>query len=266
MKHLLFSLCFVAAAQFQLAAQSCTPLSVFPDSIIAFPRPYLPELPGSGIPDTACVGMYYETALHLKVPSQIESPFGTIAVNSINMATDGGMLNLPASMDYVCNPPNCIFPKDSIGCILLYGTPSPGEEGVYDVKASVVVKSIFDIPLTIPDGTIIQGNYFLHVKPEGDPACQLSAIVSEKSGELNIYNSPNPFSTYTEFFISTRQEGNFQLGIRNILGATVYSESIHLQNGDNIIPVHMESVPEGVYFYVLTNGNFGVSGKVVVGE
>lgn len=264
MKHIALSLFLTAAIHANLTAQSCTPMPDLPDSVILFPPPYQEDVPGSGIQDTACVGVPFATILHLNVPSQFETTFGTFPVNSIDMPTEGAFTNVPNSLDYVCNPPNCVFKKDSTGCIILFGTPQPGEEDVYDVKVNVTIRSILDLPFTLPDSTVIPGNYYLHVKPAGYPNCQSASATEPANSALSAFNRPNPFSDYTEFVVNTQHSGRFRLTLTDVLGRPIHRQSVDLQTGENIIPFHKEALPAGCYLFVLDNGSVYTGGRMIV--
>jgi len=68
-------------------------------------------------------------------------------------------------MDYVCNPPSCIFDADSLVCILIYGTAVEGDIGEHDLKVDLVLNTIAfgPFPLSLPDGTVVDGNYFFNI-------------------------------------------------------------------------------------------------------
>ncbi len=263
MKHLIVILTVLASMSYHLRAQNCTPLTDLPDSVLVYPLPYLEGVPGTGIMDTACVGSPYSTTVFVNVPSQIESPFGTLSVNSIEVATDGALQGIPASLDYVCNPPNCIFPANSDGCINLYGTPQPGEEGTYDAKISVVVKTtLFDLPFTLPDGTLVQGNYFVTVKPAAD--CMPASTTTFSKSTPSVITRPNPFRGQTEFVITTAYGGNYRMTITDLTGRPVDTENISVSAGENVIPFDAGDLTPGYYEVTFNNGREIALGTMVI--
>ena len=148
-----------------LFAQSCTPIDPFPPGAFVYPAPYSVANPTGGIADTAFVGVVYETSLHLNIPSSVDFPgFGTIPVNGFFIATEGAISGLPPSMDYVCNPPNCVFNSNTTGCINIFGTAGPFEVAIYNVVITGVLNSILTFPITLPYPGLLDGNYYLHVK------------------------------------------------------------------------------------------------------
>jgi hypothetical protein len=97
-------------------------------------------------------GSPFSVVFNIKVPDHIENPAGgTLPVTSIEIATSGAIMNIPASFSYACNPPDCVFPSNTISCVALTGTPQPGEEGVYDLKVNAIIHSIIPIAIVIPD-------------------------------------------------------------------------------------------------------------------
>lgn len=223
-------------------AQTCTPLPTIPDTVLILPVPYQLDVDGSGIQDIACVGMPFMTSFNLKVPAVLETPFGLVPVNSIDMSTQSAITDLPASMDYVCNPSNCIFAKDSIGCIVIYGTAAPGSEGIYDLVFNVVVRSQLDIPLSLPDQTILIGNYFLYVTPPGDPYCQASSITV--TWQTGIIVFPNP----TTGVIQLSHIKADQAQVFDNMGRLIFSKA---QPGSDL---DISDVPPGMYFLKITEG------------
>ena len=170
MKKLLFFFLFIfLLGKVSVNAQGCLPDLELPDSIIISPVPYDPDtFPDGGIPDTACVALAYEFTFTLQTPPTIATDLGEFPIVSIDIASQEGVSNLPASFDYVCDPPNCEFKADSIGCLRIFGTAEPGEEGTYDLGLEALVRTgIIDIPITFPDPALIPGNYFLFVREEG---------------------------------------------------------------------------------------------------
>lgn len=164
-----------------LQAQSCTPLNPFPAGQIIVPLPYTEADPGQGIQDTAFAGIPYSTDFHFNVPSTIVFNTTTLPVSSISLATTGAIQNLPASLSYTCNPPNCIFQADQPGCVNIFGVPGVSQIGVHDLLISATINSIFIIPVVLPSPGIVEGNYYLHVKNCPDYNLQQSDTVC--SGE-----------------------------------------------------------------------------------
>lgn len=266
MKNVLLILILMTGTIISLQGQTCTPNTELPDSVIVSPLPYQDTIPNSGIMDTACVNTYYETVLQFQIPEEVEIPgVATLPVTSVDVATEGAILNVPAGFDYVCNPPNCIFESDTVGCIVLYGTPMAGSEGEYDLKIDVVIRSLIDAPFTLPDGNIVAGNYFLNVKPEGSANCAMPNAVNDYLQQyIKLSNVPNPFGDYTEIRVTSEISGRFSFEVYNTLGQQVRQETIRLVEGPNYIPFESNNLSNGMYHYVLRNQEGAVSGKMLL--
>ena len=261
-----FLLCFAVLTSFfgQLAAQNCMPDPNLSDSAIVYPLPYLDTLAGSGILDTSCVNAAFQTVIQFKIPEQVVTQFGTFPINSVEVPTTGGVLNKPASMSYVCNPPNCKFLKNTTVCIALYGTAQAGEEGTYDLKVNVTIRSTLDLPFTLPDGTLVTGHYYLFVKPEGSANCTVVGVEEPYAGSLTAYNRPNPLNDYTEIVVDARTSGQFRFTVTDLLGKPVYQKPVYINSGENIISFDAGNLPAGFYLYALDNGKAYTSGKMLV--
>lgn len=267
MKNILLLLILIAGMINFSQAQTCNPDLTLPDSIIVFPLPYQDTIPGTGIMDTACVNAYFETVIQFQVPEEIPTPLGTFPIDSIDLATEGAVLNAPTGFDYVCNPPNCVFKKDSTGCIVIFGTAEPGSEGEYDLMVDIVIRSpLFPmLPLTLPNPAIVPGNYFLTVKPEGSENCTVVSSTRDYLGQfITLSNVPNPFGDYTEIRVSSLISGDFSFEVYNLLGQQVHRRSVQLFEGPNFIPFESENLSNGMYHYVLSNREGAVSGKMLL--
>jgi len=244
----------------QIYSQSCTPDTTLADSVIISPLPFHAELnPEGGITDTAFVNSYYAFAFTFKPPPTYLTDFGEVALISVDLATEGAVLNMPPSFDYICNPPDCIFEADSLGCLLIFGTPVDGEEDVYDLGINATIQVGLPLTLTFPNEAIAAGNYYLHVKPP-PPVSTTNLLDQQMSLKIN----PNPFGELAQIEIISAVSGNFDFVVNDLMGATVHREFLHLQEGTNLLPFDGSQLAEGIYFYSITDGKNVLSGKMLV--
>lgn len=93
---------------------------------------------------------------------------GIFDVNFIDLVMEGVFFNLLVFMDYVCNFLNCVFEKDLIGCVVVFGIFIMDEVGdvsiVYDIGVIMVVCIILVDVFFIFLNILFLGNYFLCVK------------------------------------------------------------------------------------------------------
>jgi hypothetical protein len=265
MKNILLILIFIAGIASLGQAQNCTPNTELPDSVIVSPQPYQDTIPGSGIMDTACVNSYFETVLQFQIPEEVALGGFNVPITSVDLATEGAVKNAPAGFDYVCNPPNCVFESDTVGCIVLYGTPVAGSEGEYDLQVDITIRSAFDVDMTLPDGTIVTGNYFLNVRSEGFENCAVPNAVNDYLQQyISLSNAPNPFGDYTEIRVNSEISGAFSFEVYDLLGRQVHRRTVRLLEGPNYIPFESNNLSNGMYQYVLRNRQGMVSGKMLL--
>lgn len=248
----------------QLSAQ-CTPDASLPDTAIVFPLPYQEAIPGSGILDTACVGVPFETTITVRIPQEIDVPgLGVFGINQVTAPTEGAIENLPASMSYTCNPPDCVFLPETLGCIGLEGTAVAGEEGVYDLGINVVVESIIELPLTLPDGTLVQGNYLFTVKPAGSENCTTVSTNEIVENDFGLQIQPNPMRDRATISVNLTQAGDYDLSVFNGVGQRLQTQRLDLTTGQNQIEFDASTLPNGMYVFTLQNGNQATSGRLLI--
>ncbi len=266
MKKLLLLVFSLACFMGSTSAQTCEPDPSLPDSIIVAPLPYTAENPELGIPDTACANGYFETYIYMNIPTEVQVFGNPVPLDSVTMATSGGILDLPASLSYNCNPPNCVFEADSSGCIVVFGTPSEGEVGMYDLKVSVTIfASGLSLDRDLPDQTLVSGNYFFFVQPEGSPNCTIINSIDQANPiAFSMYNQPNPFTDYTEIVVDSKVNGDFQLFVQDVVGKVYQRNVINLREGQNTISFDGSQLADGMYIYTITDGRSSISEKMIL--
>jgi hypothetical protein len=263
-KFFLLPLFALFLGNFQLAAQSgCTPEEMLPDTVIVLPLPYQADFPERGIQDTACVGGYYETVIQVRIPETIAIGTTEVAISQVAI-TEAGITDLPASFDYVCDPPTCVFLPEEVGCIQLYGEATAADVGMHNLKINVLISTQFaQLPYTLPDGQLVPGNYFFNVRPEGSENCLVDATeVTENAFDLRI--QPNPFSDLAEIFVDLPQGGKYELQVFNTLGTLVQQKSMDLVSGQNSFRFDGSSLATGMYIFRLQQGVQAASGRLLI--
>lgn len=259
---------FAGVLSFQSFGQSCTPDETLPDSVVIAPLPFLPDVEGTGLMDTACVNSYFETVLYFNIPDSIEVFNTQVPLSSVSMAQSGAVINLPAAYEYSCNPPNCSFQADSSGCILIYGTGEAADEGVHDLKVAVTITAGgFSLDRELPDGILVSGNYYFHVQPEGSENCTVINDVDEVFADnFSVSNAPNPFYSTTEVKVTSKTSGTYQLIIQDMIGNVLQRSTLDIIEGDNIYTLDGSQMPAGMYIYTITDGQNSISNKMLIGN
>lgn len=266
-RALLFTLCCIAGA-FGLNAQTCTPAQNFPMGAIAVPASWSPERLDAGIRDTACINSYYEFTLSVRAPGSIPSLPG-VTINSIAIPAQNGVTNLPVGLSYVCNPPNCVFPRDSLSCVKVFGTPTdPGDIGQKDLTLLLTINTTFGQLSNIPypnEQLDPGGHYYLHVKAEGSSGCFIFTSTSEETAQaFSVTARPNPTTGFMQISVQSAQSGLFDFQISDMTGRPVHRERVPLYAGENTLHYDGSMLPAGMYVYSLSNGSETVTHKLVI--
>lgn len=220
---------------FNLNAQVyCLPDSLYRDSTVGvYPRPVTPENPNGGISKPACINKPYEFVLTIKIPDTVSFQGIVVNLNSAKIETTGAIQNLPVGITYACNPPDCVFPKLSLGCIKLYGTATSANlPGKYKPVITLNLSTAFGtFPISYP-GAQFPGEYILTLL---DESCQVG--LSNPSEEKQSW-FPNP------------SNGNFHTTNPNVQNIKLYNsfgQMVYSNFGSTRIDVENQ-LNSGLYF------------------
>lgn len=266
-KHFLLPLVVLVSTSFIALGQTCIPDTTLPDSIPVFPLPYTADNPLNGIQDTACIDNYFETVVQINLPETIPILGQDQALTSATVATEGGITNIPASFSYACNPPNCVFLTDTVGCIVIYGTAEDGEEGQYDLEitTTLLIANVIPVVRTLPDPELAAGNYFLNVKsPTTSTHCEATATEKVLENGFDLKIQPNPLSDFAEIFVNLPQSDNYTFTVYNTLGRAVQQQDMPLQAGENYLHFDGSNLAVGMYVFTLQNGTQAASGRLLI--
>lgn len=94
-------------------------------------------------------------------------------------------------------------------------------------------------------------------------------VINTSINEYNTINSvslyPNPANDYVNVNIISPVSTNAIINISNILGQQVYSESINVKAGNNIVQINVNNLPTGMYmFSLLSDGNVLKTQKLII--
>lgn len=262
-KLLLTLVCSVLTWSISLA-QDCVADPNVPDTLIGVvPFPYdAVANPMGGITDTACVNEDFQFVFTLVVPETFTFVGQQLPLISIDLGAEGAITNLPNGIDYACNPPTCIFPADTTGCVILYGTVND-TAGVYDLQiAGIVRTALADLPLSFPNAQIAPGNYFLHVKEEGQCAPSATRDLSELG--VNAMVRPNPTTGFAQILVNSPIRGNYDFLVSDLMGKQVHRERISIAPGENTYDFDGSKLPVGMYIYTITDGERQLSNKLII--
>jgi hypothetical protein len=275
-KALLTIFCLINTYLLQ-AQTPCVPNQLYKDTLAGvYPLPVTEANPKGGIDKPACIGKSYSFTFTVKLTDTIYALiFGqvrAVPLDSINITKTNAIENMPVGLTYACNPPSCNYPKKTLGCLVISGTPtSVNPVRVYDLfikgkvfsplLAGVGILDGYDV--TFP-GDVAPGKYSISLLANNDPKCTASATpdLSEEIAELSL--SPNPFNVSTTISIEAKLSGLFDFDVYDVLGNNVLHRPLSIQAGLNKIDINTESLSNGMYIYALKKGNRISSGKLIV--
>ncbi len=256
-------LLFALLCALSVAAQA--PNCVRDSSIIASgallsPAPYTPTEPFYNLKD-ACIDHPYNQSVTINVPDAFQG----IPVTKVSVATSGAISDMPAGLTYACDPPNCVFPAKSLGCIVLYGTPTSANiaPDTFDLGITATVTTAFgDIPLTFPGQVAPGSHYYLALK---SPACLVGTY--ERGSQFTMLkNVPNPFNNQTVITAESLNAGDFQFEVFDLLGQRVYNQTLRLEVGLNQFTFDAGQLSNGSYFYTLSNRDGKAARRMVIAK
>lgn len=253
----------------QLDAQelACIPDTTYQDaSPGAYPLP-LNEGEGGLAEFPACINEAYELVFTIKLSDSIDVGFPLkVNVNSATIATTGAITGLPEGLNYLCNPPDCIFLDTLLGCIVVTGTPTAANQsGSYPLLIKGSVDLGFDpaFPLEFP-GLLAEGEYALSLNNTGACEAVSTSVPSYLKSNIELANIPNPVSTTTMIEMTSLIDGDFQFKVFDMAGRSVHAENIHLNVGYNTLSYDATALGEGMYIYTLGDGNAMIYEKMLV--
>jgi hypothetical protein len=269
-QFILFSLLiFIGLGTSFAQINTCTPDETFADSTAGvYPLPYDEATnPLGGITDSACFNKDFQFVLNIVVNDTITVGPISYPLDSITLATEGAVMGLPQGFSYACDPPSCSFPKNSVGCAVIYGkAENPADIGPNDLTIEGTFYTLgLPITLTFPNPALAPGSYTLWVLEEDDPDC----TVFTSTGDLlrsveEVRNIPNPFAGNTTIEIVANQSEEVQFAVMDLYGKMVYQSEVQLVAGTNQIDFDGSQLPEGIYLYVIANGKGSVAQKMVI--
>lgn len=207
----------------------------------------------------ACINHAYNQSVTVNVPASYQG----FPINSVSIATTGALTNIPMGITYSCDPPNCVFPASTLGCILLYGTPTTDNTApdTFDLHILANINLPFgSLPLMFPNDLPGDNHYYLALKTE---AC-LVGVYDHNSSLGYVKNTPNPFSDETTIKVESLVAGTFQFEVFNLVGQRVHARTLHLDAGVNEFTFNGSNLPNGSYFYTLGNQNGKVAHRIII--
>jgi hypothetical protein len=255
---------FTAAAAF---GQMCEPDQMYADSSSGvYPAPYDPDLsPDGGITECAIIGQPFSFDFTIVVGDTITFGAFSFPLDSIKINEVQG---LPVGLNYICNPPNCTFEKNTLSCAGLFGTPTsantPGEYELTIVGAAFVNGSPLPFPISFPDDNLAPGSYAINLLADDTTPCPLTAVSESFQGRMSMEVMPNPASGVATLEISSIFSGNFELRVLDLLGRTVHQEQVEVLAGKQNLQINCTEFSEGMHLVFLSNQEGYLTQKLMI--
>ncbi len=247
--------------------QMCEPNEMYADSTSGvYPAPYEPDLsPDGGITECAIVGQPFSFDFTVVVGDTITFGAFSFPLDSIKINEVQG---LPVGLNYICNPPNCTFEKNTLSCANLFGTPTsdnvPGEYALTIVGAAFVNGSPLPFPISFPDDNLAPGSYSINLLADDTTPCPVSAVSESFKGLMSMDVMPNPASGEATLEISSIFAGNFELRVLDLLGRTVHQEKVEVLAGKQRLKINCAEFSEGMHLVFLSNQEGYLTQKLMV--
>ena len=256
----------------QANAQACQPDIRYRDSLVGvYPSPVTAANPNGGITKPACIGRTYSFVFTVKISDTITAFGMKFPLDSLTMATTGAVANLPTGLTYACNPGNCVFKKNTTGCVVIQGTPAASNMiKTYSLVISGKAFSsspIFQLgfpngyPASFP-GDLFPGEYNLRLLANNDPGCV--SATNDLTEVRNFTAFPNPTNGKTIITIESSVSDKFEFSLTNIMGQRVETRPLSIQAGTSAFEFNTSHLPNGIYMYALSKGSRVVSNKLIV--
>ncbi len=237
---------FIAAA---LNAQPCSPDAqytspgIYPDTVTNLPP--------------ASIGVAYSGLITAVVPTDTVIFSFSAQIDSINVKSITG---LPSGFTWQGHPAGVsnpvAIPGGSSGCVIITGTPTAGQEGVYPLKIFVeAYGKAMGMPMSYPD--TVKG-YKIIIGTAGIEN-------NDNNNSFSVLGSfPNPTVNVANIVVSNNEPANITIAITDMIGRTVAYSSHKIYAGKNSIELNVADLPEGAYFYTVTKGKESITKKLII--
>ncbi len=283
MKKLIYTLLMIGAAMGSHAQTICVP-----GTLTAQKSAYI-------IPDSAtnfnhgCIGQYYEQILYIKAAKDttmnVTNPVAALLTTDIDsFVVQADVTGFPAYLnvesvptallasggDPKTNMKRMVIPGDSLACVKISGN-IPGSQSPGSINLAINLR-IYTSNIQCPGdpfvNALIPGFYpgrktdtltsltYYSIMMNSAPCWPASLNeIGKPDFNLNAV-MPNPAQSFTEVSIESPRSQDCQLLVLNILGETVFHQSLKLQAGINRQSINTASFPNGLYILNL-NGDQG---------
>jgi hypothetical protein len=198
------------------------------------------------------------------VPADLPLGGALIPLSYVKIANVGILNSTPysllAGLSYQCNPTNCQFVQNSIGCVVITGSTTV-PVGFYPLEVKAVVYSSVPLapPLNIsfPSASIDTGCYMLQV---------IEPIGINENTSSYVSCKPNPVSDKATLGFNHYANGTGHLNIINVNGQVVSKSDFTYHPGSNDVAIETSELSNGIYYYSVICGDVTFVNKLVINK
>lgn len=252
-------LTLVAAA---VTAQTCVrDSSILTDSLFIKPKQWTVADP-TIYTAPACINESYNESITFNVPDVIALGGFTFPLQKVTVAPTGAVSGMPVGLSYTCDPPNCEFLANTLGCMLVSGTPTAANApGDYEITIQITAFSLITQTLNFPADLAPSDKYYISVRNTGQCVSGTNDLADQI---FSVNTAPNPFSQFTQVNIDAATGGQYLFEVYNLLGKKVQEQTLDLAAGMNQFTFDAGELPNGSYIYTIGNRQGRVSRTFVI--
>lgn len=267
MKRLLSLIAFITVSAF-VFGQDCMADEQYADTTGIFPPPFHVDLtPDGGIPVSACINTPWKFDFTVAVGETIDPGTGPLPLDSITLDPATAITGMPIGFNFACNPPNCVYPKNSLGCAFIYGIATDeNAAGDYPLTITATIFAAgFEIPVSFPNPVLSPGEYIIVLEEEGSPTCsEISNTSDLLKSNMNLTAMPNPTSGFAQINVHSFLNGSFNFQVTDLMGNRIQNNKVEIHEGENLIDFDGSNLSSGIYIYSLSNEFGTISNKLII--
>lgn len=238
----------------QKATSQCTPLQNLPATGIYPSLKLLQYLPEAIIDSSYSTIAYFWLDSIYKVGTDT-CPDGKFVIDSATIQT---IFGLPDAFSYVLNKPGKTYKGGAKGCMVISGIPKDGSIGVYPLGTTIMYH-LFCVPALLPFAVAKTDSIVQYLSIRKYPSGFQESVSYFKKLTL----LPNPFADNININIREENQTNSSLEIFNYSGQIIYTETIILNPGNNLITLPVLDLKKGIYTVLIKGQKGGYVGMMV---
>jgi hypothetical protein len=227
-------------------------------------------------------GVLYNQTIQIYAPATVTIPGFPLPVTITSVRVDS-IANLPCGLKYGFDQLDRTYIGGDKGCMQLSGTTSDAvgqyKLKVYVTLATSLVSGSYEAS-TIP-GIGSAFNVYVRVKAAGGTCAAIDTTgasnktstcasidytnVPTLENELVKFNvTPMPANDNLNITFSASENNTYNYTISNMVGATVYTNSVNAVAGENKLAVDVSNLTNGVYFLNINRGDASLTKKIII--